>query len=750
MAFDSSFPRALSPTGLVLAALFAMAGALAGGVAGAVGVAACAALALLPLGRLRLAAMCALPAALAAWPAERVPCQWPATGPVEIDAVVAGPVSRDRPAGRARCMLSAADGTPGARLFCRVTLPADVPPDALLPGDRVRGRGFLEYRARDLRDGRPPLVRTELDALTVEHGRFAPGRLANGLRFVLEDALMARLHGDAARLCCHLVLGDGPELPDRVVAAHRATGLAHLLAVSGAHASMLAWLLGLAYRLARGRDPWSARGYRRVCGVILLGYGAVTGWEPPVFRALVAFLVAAWAAARGRRTTVAAALALPALLTAWTAPADLARASFWLSYAAVIGLSAAGAFGPGGPWQHAVRTALRASCWTLATTAPLALLWFGQLAPWTVLGTPLCAPLVGLMLALGLLTATFGVVLPPVADALAPVLQVLSDFYAGTVELLATLPAAPIHAPWRPAVPVLVGFALAGALPLALRPTRRRLLIAVLVPCVPFFVPFGAKVEARMTLCDVGHGQACVVALGDAGTVVVDCGAHTSGSRAARAVVAALPARRRVDVLVLSHSDADHTCGVPDLLTRVAIGRAVLPAIMRRTSAARALRRAGVPCRWIEPGESVMAIDGVVVSATDLDPATASDNDASLWVRVSCGGMRVVLPGDAEARGIARAIATRIAAPADVLVLPHHGRGPVAANRRLVHQVKPTLALCSHGDAGDAPLMPMVRACGVRVIGTSLRGRIDLWLDGRRLVACEYPERTAARAGADD
>ena len=51
--------------------------------------------------------------------------------------------------------------------------------------------------------------------------------------------------GAVGPLVCTLVLGNGTRLPQDLQQSHRATGLSHLLAVSGAHAAMLAWLLGL-------------------------------------------------------------------------------------------------------------------------------------------------------------------------------------------------------------------------------------------------------------------------------------------------------------------------------------------------------------------------------------------------------------------------------------------------------------------------------------------------------------------------
>ena len=67
-----------------------------------------------------------------------------------------------------------------------------------------------------------------------------------------------------------------------------------------------------------------------------------------------------------------------------------------------------------------VRSALRASAWAALATAPLTLIYFGQLAPWTIAATPLLSPLVALMLASGLVVAACGGCLPLLATVAAP------------------------------------------------------------------------------------------------------------------------------------------------------------------------------------------------------------------------------------------------------------------------------------------------------------------------------------------
>jgi competence protein ComEC len=193
---------------------------------------------------------------------------------------------------------------------------------------------------------------------------------------------------------------------------------------------------------------------------------------------------------------------------------------------------------------------------------------------------------------------------------------------------------------------------------------------------------------------------------------------------AARSVVAALR-RRRLDLLVVTHADRDHHDGVPALLARVHVARAVLPARLAASELAVALRRAGVAPTVLRPGERLQPLPGVDLFAPAAG-ADANDNDQSLWVRLDVGGTTVLLSGDAEERGVAAALAAGFAAPSDVLVLPHHGR-PNAAAAVLLARVRPRACLASASAAdGETALGEVARRFGADVWATGVHGTITV------------------------
>ncbi|MFT4839862.1 MAG: ComEC/Rec2-related protein, partial [Candidatus Azotimanducaceae bacterium] len=272
--------------------------------------------------RWRRSALSALPVLLAAAPPCAAPLPPTQPGPVWVEGRVRD-VVRAPLAGRNYVQLAE---------DLRVSFPGEI---ELVAGDRLRVLA---------RAGEPaiPGVRGSLQAIPatmkVEARTWSFRGGCAQLRRAMERELLRLVPGEHGAMLATLVLGRATRPDPDLAAAHRATGLSHLLAVSGAHAAMLAFLLGLS---SRGRHLGASRTRSAVVLTILLVYGSIAGAEPPVLRAVVAYTLAAMAARTGRPFGIATGLLVPAWITCLVAPDALLGPSFLLSYAAVIGLAMA-------------------------------------------------------------------------------------------------------------------------------------------------------------------------------------------------------------------------------------------------------------------------------------------------------------------------------------------------------------------------------------------------------------------------
>lgn len=681
-----------------------------------------------------------------AWPAAfaaalpPIPVHPPRPGPIRIDGTVRAPIHRDPIEGSCSFRIE----HHGQVFQCVI---GDAPRDfQVLPGDHVQGPARFPAQPMRLVRGGIPRVRTSHDALTVTHGGLGGlgwVRLATACRLSMQDALLDVVPGEAGRLLCLLTLGSGPRLEGDLPAAHRATGLSHLLAVSGAHLTMLGWMLGaLAFACTR-RSPLGSRWFRRVCISILLLYGAITGLEPPMFRAVVAASVFFCAVGRGRRVPISAVLCLPAILTALLVPEDLFGVSFNLSYAAVIGLFLSHGLTGRSTYQRWVRGPAVCSVWASLCTMPLTLWYFGRVAPWAILATPLLSPVVAGLLGLALVVGCCSALLPGLAWLLSFPLTLLAELYCAAVRQLATMPLAPVFASTQPEPLLLLAAGLVGGLGLLYWRDRRGVAALCVMLSIPHFLPRPlSAVRPGLRLLAVGHGHAALLHLPDGTRALVDCGTLGARGFVTRQVADANLPHRHLDWLIVTHGDHDHIGCITGLLDRVVVHRALLPSEMRDSEVTEALRRQGCEVQFLAPGQRRRPSAGLLAHR----PATHGDrNDQSAWIHAEFGSFRAIFPGDALEIGVAAWLASDLAEAADILVLPHHGR-PHRAIDALLAAVRPRLALVSSQATDGLSVQGAVaRNAGCQVLHTGLVGHIEVQATSPPTLRTEFPLRVPQR-----
>lgn len=407
--------------------------------------------------------------------------------------------------------------------------------------------------------------------------RLAPAR--NAWRDAVRQRLMAvDAQGREAGLAA-LVLGDGSGLAAEDWRVLQDTGTVHLLVISGQHIGLLAGLIyGLVTLLARyGCWPPAWPWLPWACGLAFaaaLGYGLLAGFGVPVQRACVMVgLVLLWRL-RFRHLGAWWPLLLAFNGVLILEPLASLQPGFWLSFAAVavLVLAFGGRLGPWSAWQ--------------AWTRPQWLIAIGLFPLLLVLGLPisLSAPLANLfavpwislvVLPLALL-GTVLVAVPFVGEGL---LWLAGGALDGLFRALALLAG---HLPaWIPAE-VPMGYwlvSVAGAVLLLLPrgvPLRPMgwpmLLLAVFPPREP--VPHG---QVEVVQLDVGQGQALVLRTRHH-TLLYDAGPRSGEVDLGARVV--LPSLRKLgvevlDMMLLSHADADHAGGAAAIARGLPIRRVV-------------------------------------------------------------------------------------------------------------------------------------------------------------------------------
>ncbi|MGY0067262.1 ComEC/Rec2 family competence protein [Streptomyces sp. QTS137] len=634
----------------------------------------------------------------------------------------------------------------------------------LLPSTRLRVEGRLAPATAG-GDRFAAVLRVRDDETgpqTVEEPS-APQQLAGRLRAGLRAATDG-LPADARALLPGLVVGDTSRVTPELEEAFKETDLTHTLAVSGANFTILLALLlgppGLAqYAERRGlasRLGLPLRTTALLGGAVSLAFVVVCRPDPSVLRAAACGSVALLALATGRRRSLIPALATAVLLLVLYDP--------WLarSYGFLLSVLATGALLTLAPrWSAGLRRrgvpprpaeALAAAGAAQAVCAPVVVVLSARVSlvavPCNLLAEFALAPAT----VLGFLALATALPALSVAKALAWCASWPVEWIAQIARTGAALPGAGVDWPggWA-------GAALLGACTLVLLPVGRRLLrhpwwcgacalllvlLVVQPPPLTRAVTGWPPPDWRMVMCDVGQGDAMVLAAGEDTGVVVDAGPDPAPvDRCLRSL-----GITRIPLVVLTHFHADHVAGLPGVLRGRSVGGIAATGLEEPAEQARFVRGLAadrhLPVTRAVAGERRRTgeLSWEVVwppppntghtAGTWPAPAPEGPNDASVAMLVRTAGLRLLLLGDMEPpaqRALARSPAAGRLADVDVLKVAHHGSA--YQDPGLVRRLAPRLALISAGRDNSyghpAPgTVAALRDAGAAVLRTDRGGSI--------------------------
>ncbi|MGH2680287.1 MAG: DNA internalization-related competence protein ComEC/Rec2 [Actinomycetota bacterium] len=546
-----------------------------------------------------------------------------------------------------------------------------------------------------------------------------------------------------AGLLLGLLLGDDSKLDVGLERDFRASGLSHLLVVSGGNVAMvLAPVLAATTLFRMARWPTFAVGF----GIVAF-FTILTGAEPSVLRAGVMACLALVGILMGRPRTTASILSAAVLGLLVLDPWLAWSVGFQLSVTATAGMVAlagplADRFGRFVP--KAMATAAGATVSAQLGVTPILLFYF-QEVPLVTLPANLAAfPLVAPSLLLGATAAGGGLVWLPLGKVLAAVALLPMRWLELVADHLGKAPVGYLTAEGGPVV-LVVGIGLVCAVVVWIRtgwtPPRPATVLAV--GCLPVLVwasALGSGPPAGLTVraLDVGQGDAILVTSPGGATILVDGGPD---ERAVATQLAALGVRR-LDAVIATHPHADHVVGLPTVLSRVPVGVLMQPGCSDESPAQTDLDRAVEE----EGIEEVNPRAGQVFRVGDLRldvlspescwTGTESDaNNDSLVILLSLREDTVLLTGDAEIPAQEWLLERRTLPDVDVLKVPHHGGGTSVPE--LFEAVRAEVALVSVGVGNDyghpnAEILHALVASGAEVWRTDLDGTISVTFDGHR------------------
>jgi competence protein ComEC len=603
-----------------------------------------------------------------------------------------------------------------------------------------RNPGVFDYATYLAREGIHLLATGRADRLVALDGPDPPWpvRVRRRALQIMRDALPPT----SAALLGGLLLGERTALPREIDDAFRRAGVYHVLAVSGFNVALLAASVFTALTLARAGRRGAAVGAMAA----IIAFAAVVGPEPSVLRATVMGVLILGAMLLEREASVLNSLALAALVVLALRPADLHDPGFQLSFVATAAIVLA-------PLpRNRLLAGLGVSMAAQLAVFPIALAHFNQVSTIGVIANVAAVPLAGLATVLGLAGVALATVLGAAGRLLLNTVWPVLLALRGVVQMAASVPGAVVHLPaphWTAVV------AYTGALGLALTAWRLRgaaagrvralsvaagalLLTAALIAAWPLLRPPDGRL--RITILDVGQGDAIVLEAPDGRAALLDAGPGgpyrlDAGER----VVAPFLWNRghlSLSSAIATHADVDHAGGLAAIRRRFRVREHDTPEALAAWAG-----RAGV---------DVTVLGGSSAATPNGAPTR---NDAALVLRVELGLASFLLASDMTARTEEDLLRRRAPLAATVLKVAHHGARS-SSTMAFLDTVRPLVAVISvgtrnaYGHPGPETLARL-RAAGASVYRTDRDGAVMLDTDGRSLTVTAWASRRRDRYRLD-
>jgi competence protein ComEC len=484
-----------------------------------------------------------------------------------------------------------------------------------------------------------------------------------------------------AGLLLGLALGDDSQLDPGLARDFHATGLGHLLVVSGENVAMvLAPVLVLATWL--GFRRWSR--FALAAGTVAF-FVVLTGAEPSVMRAGVMAALTLIGVLMGRPRSTATILAGAVLVLLALDPWLVWSIGFQLSVAATAGMVALATPVAERLSRFLPKPVALAAGTTMAAqlgVTPLLLFHFHEVPGVTIAANLAAFPAVSPALLLGIAASTVGLAWTAAGRFLAVLAVLPMRYLEGIANALAKAPVGYVTTRGGPLV-LLAGAGIfvgvAAWMRIGWRPPRWTVvLMAGVMPLLIWSTALGTGAPQGLTVrfFDVGQGDSALITSPSGASILIDGGPDEEQVATELAALGV----KRLDLVVASHPHADHIVGLPNVLARIPVGLILEPGCPDTSAIHADLEQAiadeGVAAQHPRAGASYTVGDLHldVLSPSSCWSGTDSDtNNDALVLMLTHGEDSVLFSTEPEEPAQRSLLDTGVPLHADVLKVPHHG-----------------------------------------------------------------------------
>ena len=540
-----------------------------------------------------------------------------------------------------------------------------------------------------------------------------------------------------------LAIGDRSAFTTDTWRLLRATGLSHVVSISGLH-------IGLIFLIFR----FLARKIlNQLCSLYLIIpanylesfiallfaaiYAAMAGFSLPTQRALIMLLIYCLHLLSPKKTNLISMLSLTVGFIMLVDPLAILSSSFWLSISAVLLIGLA--------QLTRKRSMVYFQCFLSLTMAPLAIAFFAEVSLISPLVNLIVVPLISFIVLPWLFFSFFLIELLPWLGqtSLSLLSQSVQFFWQLLLQIEGALAISSVQLFITPWLYLIIACVILVIVLWSVLPNKRFILLLLLL--TGFLEPNNKELsegEFILTVLDVGQGLAIVIET-PLGVSIFDTGNRYGETDSAQQII--IPylqqlGTKRLQSLIVSHIDSDHIGGLDTLLKNYPYNHLMISEHvvfdLNKTIHQTKCQRGTI---WQESGVSFE----ILAPNSQKNVKQLSRNNGSCVLLIKSPWGSVLLPGDIE-REVEHQLVKRFDTElnVDVLVLAHHG-SQTSSSPAFLQAAKPNIAIASSGYLSrhghpHSKVVARVNKINANLLNTAVSGSIKIKFSETGLQTTEY------------
>ena len=577
-----------------------------------------------------------------------------------------------------------------------------------------------------------------------------------------------------------MVLGEKADMDPDVKALYEQNGISHILAISALHITFI----GKSFFAFLRRLHLPIYLSSVLSMALVISFGVMTGSGASTVRSVIMFSLFLIAGMMGRTYDMITAMAVSAVALLIINPRYIYHCGFLLSFGAVMGIG----LGPVPKWKRDIviaknrkeklckrlkkcRRNLLSSLYTnrnvVLFTLPIQLYFFFTFSPYSICLNLIVVPLMGIVMAFGILGGIVGCFLPFCARLILLPCHGILWFYEVLCLAVEQLPGSTLilgrPALWQMVLyyMILLLWLLYSTYEKEIRKRFRRmqkwrmekrymkkwymhgvLIIAIVILCIrPRFF-------TTCNMLDVGQGDCFVIQEQSGCNIMVDGGSSDVESVGTYRIIPYLKSQgiSKLDYVFVSHADLDHISGVVEMLQDHGETMRVSCLVLTKFAVSdeayselvNAAKEQGVRILYVAAGDVFCAGETTWTCLYPGVDEAASSNDQSMVLLMECGeDISILFTGD-----LTEAKEPYVSVPdVDILKVGHHG-SRYSTTDAFLERCKPEVAIISAGKDSvyghpHAEVLERLRSCGSHVVVTAENGAVRVRL-GKEMVVRSF------------